>query len=163
MSKKNVGSSNSLLKDQIDKFFKTEKITTQELFYQISLLIVKIMCPDTDLYELFKNKKISTDSLDALINFFDGGYIKLPSKKEWKSCLLLTVVFYLKNIKGMSWDEIKKELPISEKDISNSLTISMGLKIKSFNDVIKNEFSEVINGLEDKEIMKSFHKLWKKP
>jgi hypothetical protein len=160
MDKKNFsGNSSSLLKEQIDKFFNKEKKDTQALLYQISLLVFKFLAPDTDLYDLFKNEKIDSNTLDALINHYDGELIKFPTKKQWKECLLTTLCFYLKYVKNMSWSQIKKEIPMAEKDITSSLTISLGKKNKLFSKKIKAEFQDIINNLEDKDIMKMFHKL----
>ncbi len=151
--------SNSLLHDQLQKYYKAEKKNTQDLLYQISALIFKTKSPDTDLYELYKNDKIDVKFLDALINYKDGGYIKLPTKKEWKKCLFLAISFYLKYIKGYDWIKISKMLNISERDLSVAKKISTGLELKTFSKKICEEFSDLILQIKDKQVLKSFYKI----
>ena len=159
-NKKNINSNNSLLKQQIDKFFNQEKKDTQALLYRISLLVYKFIVPETDVYDLLKNGIIDAETLDKIINYKDGELLITPNKKVWKECLLTTLCFYLRNIKNMEWSDIKKQMPLSDQDMSNSLTISLGKKNKFFSKRIKEEFQDIINNLDDKEIMRTFHGMW---
>jgi hypothetical protein len=160
MEKKETKKFNNLLRTQIDKFFSQEKKDTHDLLNQISLLIFKFLVPDTDLYELYKNKKIDNSTLDTLVDFYDGAYVKFPSKQEWRDCLVATICFYMMYIKNKEWDEIKKELPIPTTELTRSYVISMGKKNKSFEKRIKDELQDVINSLDDKEVVKVFHSMW---
>ena len=56
--------------------------------------------------------------------------------------------------------DIKKELPLADKDITSSLTISLGKKNKLFSKKIQQEFQDMINGLDDRDITKVFHNIW---
>ena len=159
MKKKHlIESSNSLLHKQIKKFFKKEKKDTKDLLNNIALLICKIMSPKTDLYDLYANDKIDSECLNELINHYDGCYIKLPSKKEWKDYLLLTLIYCYKIVKGLNWEEVKNELNIPEDEKTISMTISQGLKVKNLTERIQYEYHEVIGKLSDKEIVKAFFK-----
>ena len=65
------------------------------------LIILDVMFPESDLYNLYKYSDLDSHTLDVLINYYDGSLIKLPTKKEWKTCLMVTLVYYLKNMKKL--------------------------------------------------------------
>jgi hypothetical protein len=157
-----MSTTNKLLRQQLDSFFKKEKRDIQELLYQISLLVFKINLPDTHLYELYKNEKIDRDTLDELINYFDGAPVRLPSKKEWKKCLLLAITYYMKYFQLKDWDDIKKELNINEKEMNSSTTISLGLDQKIMNGIIYRELQDMVNSIDSKKVGKSFKEIFSK-
>src|SRR5271157_1834596 len=95
---------NSLLKEQLDKYFKDAEKNQQELIHQISLLMFKLRFPDTELYDIFKYGILDIHAIDGLINFCDGKDLKMMFKKDWKDYILSTIVFYLKFVKGYNWN-----------------------------------------------------------
>ena len=151
-----MGNINKYLQNQIDTFFKQEKKTTQDLLHQISLLMFKLNSDDNDLYELYKNERIDNDTLTELVNYYDGGTVTFPTKKEYKNNLLLIMIYYLKILKQQSWDQVKKQLKLSETELANSTTISIGRQLMELNVKIKEEFKDMVKKLDDKDMLKSF-------
>ena len=154
MKKNTVSTATSLLKKQLDDFFKTEKADTKELLYRISLLLFQSEMPKTDVYDLYHI--IDSDTINRLINHYDGAYIKLPSKKEWRECLIMVIAYYFKYIKKMEWKDIKRTLNIPDDELKVNDSISIGLKLKGFIFKIRKEFRDTIKKLDDKEIIKAF-------
>jgi hypothetical protein len=153
----------TLLKKQLDEYFRKEKVDTRELIKKISVLIFQYEIPNTDAAKAVAITDI--DVINKLVNYYDGGTIKLPTKQEWKDCLMMLVYYYFKNVKGMDWKDIRKILNISSEDDNVRDRISLGLRVKSFSDKIRKELSvsvglkDKINKLEDREIVKALKEL----
>jgi hypothetical protein len=81
-------------------------------------------------------KLLPEESLIKLISYFDGDVIRLPRKDNYKDCILTALCFYLKDIKGWSWDKIHKylDLPENSKEVLSS--ISIGGKINKVKEIL---------------------------
>lgn len=136
----------NVLKKKIDEYFEEEEKNTKKIFEKLSLYIYQIEIPDSDLHILANI--VSPKDLSKIISYFDGDSLKLPSKEEHQTCLFLAVCFYLKEVKGLSWEEIKKfiDLPKQNEDLLN--TIMLGRKINKIKSQMNNYFKTIIKSIE---------------
>jgi len=102
----------SIWEEQIDDLFKGKK--QSEMVEFLSLLSI-IMVDKYDerliaLYEIINN----IDIFSTIINDFSGLTIKIPTKEDFTDTLLIALSYYYKEVKGMSWKDIQKELPYED-------------------------------------------------
>jgi len=120
---------------QIENIFKTE--TPED--YQIYLNIINIVLYNkecTDLSNLYK--AVGLEKFGEIINRFSGKTVTFPNKDEFKELLILSTCYYLKEIKKLSWDEIKQEIPYQ--DISS---IKYGKQISKLNTKVQEELKNI--------------------
>jgi len=135
---------NDLVYERLENHIKTIDENDLKIFYKLSLLIYQIECKETDLYMLANI--ISPKELIRLISYYDGDVMKLPSKAEFREAFFLTITFYLKEIKNMSWNGIKELLSLPEKDDELLSSIAMGRKISQIRQDI---FKDAVQTLQD--------------
>ncbi len=148
---------NDIFEDKIRNLFKKEKTTDMDLILEVLSLIIYNTQNNTDIIELYK--LLNLDSFVKIITLFDGRIVKFPTKKFLRNSLLLSILYYYREIKNKSWEEIKQEFPF---DISS---ISYGIQIKNLNNFIRQKMYEILKNLDDKEVnenVKEFFKQIKK-
>jgi hypothetical protein len=119
-------------------FDKKEKSTSVDILWQIVSLIFYQNVNDTLLIEIFKLFKDDKKKFIELISLLDGRKFEPPNKKQLEESLLLSVLYYEKEIENKSWEEIKKsfdfEIP----------TVKYGILIKNMNNWLKQKIQEIL-------------------
>ena len=110
--------------------------------------------------EWFINGKLHRENDKPAIEYFNGDIIKIPTKVEYRESLFLSLCFYLKEVRGWNWIQIKEYINLSEADKELLSSISLGKKInaikdhmgKDMMDLIKNmdieQLQDVLNGVQ---------------
>lgn len=125
---------------QIDNIFKTETKEDYEIFLDIISLALATKT-NSDLSKAYK--AIGIEKLGELINAFSGKTITFPDKLEFRDVLVVSACYYLKEVQGLSWDEIKAQLPYQ--DISS---IKYGKMIIKLSDTIKSQIATLMKSNE---------------
>jgi len=128
-----------LWEDQINSIFQLKDKDEVDIFFNIINLVLNISIKNTDLIKLYK--LVGLDDFCKIINTFNGKDIKLIKSEQLKDAILLALFYYKREIKNLSWDEIKKEVPFEFDD-----AIKFGIKIKNMNEIIKKEINKLFNG-----------------
>jgi hypothetical protein len=119
-----INNPSELWEEKLNNVFKKKDKTEIEMFLDIVSLILynnnnQII---SGLYSI-----LSLDDFIKVINLLSGETVKFPCKEEVKEAIELALIFYYKNIKGMtSYKDIKALNIIEEKDFSS---ISIGKKL----------------------------------
>lgn len=139
------------------EYLKQEEELGNKIYHQLALYIYSLESPNSDLYMLAKLLK--EDDLIRLISYYDGDVIRLPKKDNYKDCALTALCFYLKEIKGWSWEKIHTylDLPENSKDLLSS--ISIGGKINKVKEVLGNELLKAIDKNGDQNFKEFYEKL----
>lgn len=135
----------NIVKEKLKKYLKVEEETASSLFEQLALYIYSLEAEKHDLYILAK--LLPEKEISKLVAYFDGDIIKLPTKKEHRTLLLLGVCYYLKEIKRFTWEEIKTFLDLPENNQDLVSSISLGGKINKLNEKISKEWVEMLRNI----------------
>lgn len=87
-----------------------------------------------NLYKLFDN----LEDFVKVIKLFSGRKVKFPTEKEIDECMVLSLVYYYRYEKGVSWEEVKKMIPY---DIN---PIGYAAKIAGFNVQLKKKIDKYL-------------------
>lgn len=136
-----------LIDQTLKEYIELEKKSSREALNQITLFVYDIESSHSDLYHLAK--LLPEKQLSSLINYYDGASIKIPSKEEFKTCLLITIIFYLHEIKDMHWNDIKKMVNLPDDEMSYHFLKKRMNEIKS---KINKKVIDYFFSLDDKEI-----------
>lgn len=150
---------------KLEEYFKKEEISYEKLFNQISLYIYYIFSTtraQSDLYILAK--LLSHKDLRKLIDYFSGDKIVVPTYEELLEADVLAICYYLKEIRGWNWEQIKKFFPSEEYQNFDFSSISFGKKINSVKDLLKKDLKNALKDLKavDNKKLKKFLKRDKK-
>lgn len=145
------------LKDIIEHYFQKDEILDKQIFNELTLYVYSLESKDSDLYMLAK--MLDEESLQKIIAYYDGDSLKLPTREEYKNCVLTALCMWLKTFKGYSWIEIKEylEIPENNKDILSS--ISIGGKINKVQDNLGKELFDHLNRIEEKDFIEFYKKV----
>lgn len=127
---------------KIDEILENMKDTEVTIVLKIFSLIFYHTQNNTDIIELYK--LLDLDSFIKVISLYDGRTVKFPTREIMKNHLLLSLLYYCKEVEGKDWEVIKKEFPF---DISS---ISYGIQIKNLNNFIKQKLSEIVKKVKKK-------------
>ena len=144
----------------INSYFEENKLLDSQIFSVLRLYIYTINSQtyNSDLPMLAK--LLQPEELSKIIEYFNGDIIKIPTKVEYRESLFLSLCFYLKEVKGWNWIQIKEYINLSEADKELLSSISLGKKInaikdhmgKDMMDLIKNmdieQLQDVLNGVQ---------------
>ena len=129
----------SLWKQDLEKAFtQTEKTNSEILMNILSIVVFDRF--DSNIGRIYKVVG-GLDKFSELIDALSDQIIKFPNAKEFREALTLALSYYYREVKGMSWEDIQKELPY-ERDVA----LHNGKKIASL----------------DRNIKKQLDSLWKK-
>ena len=127
-----------LWEHRIQEAFKKEKQSDLDFIFRITELIIYFNYQNNiNLIELYKS--IGIDAFCKVLTLFDNMTVKFPAKSDVKETLMLSLIYYMREIKGYSWEDIKKEFPY---DVS---TISYGIRIKKINNQLHQRIQEMIH------------------
>ncbi len=122
---------------KIKKAFSKKTKGNGNIIWQIVNLILFHTTTDTtliDLYNFYEDKS----EFVRFVNEMGGRNINVPNKKELEDILILAMVYYEKEIKGKTWEEIKDEFNFK---ISS---IKYGIKIRNLDSWLKQKIQEII-------------------
>ena len=127
---------NNLWEDSLKKAFeKTPKSDTEMLLNILTIVVFNRFGEDLgSLYKLIGMEKFSKMS-----EMFSDKTVRFPNAEELRQALTLALTYYYKNIKGLSWVEIQKELPY-ERD----LPLHMGKRLASLDRTIRNQLDTLL-------------------
>jgi len=145
-----------LIEQTLDKYFKEveEGEGTEKIFNQLALYLYSLDSHENDLYILAKI--LPEKELQKVITYFDGRHIKIPTQEKYQECLVLSLCFYLKEVKGWSWPEIKQFLDLPEKYKKEVSSISLGGKINNIKKRLTTDLKTLITSIS----VQDFHELF---
>ena len=149
----------AFLKKTLSDYFSTEDILNHQIFNELSLYIYSL---DHKMNNLFYLAKIlDEESLQKLINYYDGDILRLPSREAYKTSVLTALCFWLKVFKDYSWTDIKDYLniPDSHKDLLSS--ISIGGKINKIKEALGQDLINMLSDIEEKEFVDFYNAMVK--
>lgn len=124
----------SIENDQIDQLFSKKKDSEMDVILKILSIIIYQTSHSTDVVEIYN--LLGTEKFSQLVMLLDGRKINLPSLLEFRESLILALIYYYKEMKNYSWEDVKNKIPF---DISN---ISYGIKIKQLNNYLQQKLYE---------------------
>ena len=86
------------------------------------------------LYKLVNDDKL----FSKLIEEFENNEIQFPSKDNFTESIMVAIIYYYKEVLGLSWEEIQKQLPY-ERDIG----LRYSRKIYNLGDNIKKRLKQI--------------------
>ena len=140
---------NSSIAKKIEDYFDIDKKVSTETLEILTWYIYQL--EENRHHDLHLIAKILPETYSsALVNYFDGDYIKMPTKEEYIRLRLLAVCFFLKESLGWSWDRIKIFLNIAgkEKEIEEFSSISLGNKINKIRKNLHNDIKSIMENCE---------------
>jgi len=146
------------INEKVKKYFEADKKVSKESLEIITWFIYQL--EENRQHDLWLIAKILPEKYSAnLVSYFDGDYIKFPTKEQYIELRLLSVCFFLKEIQGWGWDQIKTFLNINEKDNESFSPISLGNKINKIKEYLVEDIKKILNKCEVKDdfyILKSY-------
>ena len=133
----------SIFDDQIEEVFSKKKDNEMSLILKTLSMILYQSSNNTDIVELYR--LMGMENFVKVISLFDGRTVKLPSADEFKEDLILSLIYYYREIKQLSWEQVKEKLPF---EISG---IRYGIKIKNLNNYIRQKMEELMNSIDKEE------------
>ena len=135
-----LGKEKSLLKDLLSSGYNTEDILNL-----VTSVTYASESANNDLYVL--SKYLKDEDIKNLILNMSGKKIQLPTLDDYYRSTLIAICFYLLEIKGMKWEEVKEKMKkensfIFDKYIS---TIDVGRKISKIKKYVNEKMFEILN------------------
>ena len=139
----------SNLFQKLQEYFNEEKILHEEIFDQISFYIYYLFSSksQSDLYVLAKLLN-NHELLRKLARYYAGSKIQMPTGEELFEADILTICFYLKEIRGWNWEQIKTFFPMEYQNFDFS-SISFGKKINTIKMQLKADLTKSLKHLDD--------------
>lgn len=128
---------------RIKEMFGKRSSTDMDIIWQIISLLIYQNSTNTDIPKLYE--AVDHDIFLKVINLFGGRTVHFPTSDDIQKNLLLAILYYYKEIRGMSWEEIKKTIPF---EFTASDSISYGIKIRNFNSWMQQKLQELFRELE---------------
>ncbi len=126
--------------EKINSIMARIKLSDVDLILATLSVVIYSTETNVDIIELFN--LLDLDSFIKIISLFDGRTVQFPTKKQFRNSLLLSILYYYREIKKMEWEDIKKEFPF---DISS---ISYGIQIKNLNSWVKDKMVQLLKKID---------------
>ncbi len=155
------------IKKSISEYVTLEKQTAESIFTQLFLYICSLESKNfksknfktddeqSDLYIL--GRLLKSEDVKKIIDYYDGDYIRVPRKEEYRISMLVALCFFLKVIKGYEWDDIKDFINLPENASDTLSTISIGRKINNIQKQLGKDLVKTLQGLDLKNVDELFH------
>ena len=143
---------NKLVAKQLQKYYEVSQLTTEQIFASLTLYIYSLQNKKNDLYILAK--LLPEEYITAIISYFDGDFLQIPTKEDYQNSRLLALTFFLKEIQKWSWNEIKDFLNINKDDKELFSTISLGKQINSIKEDLNIDIKNLLTNLDQQDIDK---------
>ena len=124
-----------ILEQKIESLFSSKDDNEIDVIFRILSIFLFQNENNEDILNLYN--VLDLESFVKVVSLYEGRSVKFPEKRELRSMLLFSFCYYYKEIKGMSWEEIKDKIPF---EISS---ISYGIKIKNFNKYLLDRINEL--------------------
>lgn len=145
------------LKNTLESYFQQDDVLNEQIFNELVLYIYSLESKTNDLYML--SKILPEEYLQKLITYYDGDILKLPSREDYKTCVLTALCFWLKTFKGYTWFEIKEylQIPDNNKDLLSS--ISIGGKINRIKEMMGEDLITNLDKIKEQEFINFYKKV----
>ena len=127
----------NLWEENLYKAFEETTKTDAEMLLNI-LTIVVFNRFGNDLGQLYRI--IGMEKFSKITEIFSNKTLRFPESEDLRQALVLALTYYYKNIKGMNWEEIQKQLPY-ERD----LPLHMGKRLVSLDKTIKSQLEGLLS------------------
>lgn len=135
------GNNKTVWEKRLNKVF--QKRDPEEIELLINLVSLTIFSRNReDLGEMYH--LLGLDGFSKIISLFSGRTVAFPDREEFRSQVLIALCYYYKELKGMDWKDIKKELPFAEEEIN---TIKLGKGIAKLKKEIKQQIQDIFKGV----------------
>jgi hypothetical protein len=121
---------------QINDLFSKKEQSERNKLIQVMSIVLNTNSKSKDLVDLYDCLEI--DNFIKVISLFERRTVKFPSKEEVKESILLSVIFYYREVLGYDWPAIKGIVPFEYS------SISYASKIKKLNRSIFDNIKEVL-------------------
>jgi hypothetical protein len=144
------------IRKSISEYLAVEKETAENIFTQLFLYIcsLEIKDPPDDLYIL--GKLLKAEDVKKVIDYYDGDYLRVPRKEEYRISMLVALCFFLKVIKGYDWSDIKDFIQLPENGSDVLSPISLGRKINNIQKQLGKDIVKALQTLEIENLDKLF-------
>lgn len=131
------------LKKKLDEYFKVSEYTAEQALNALSLLIFSFDSDKNDLFILAKLLK--PEDIAKLVYYYNGASLKIPTIEDFKRAKILASCYYLREIKGWSWPDIKEYLGLTEEEeLEDSSTKSIGKQLAKVKKDLRPDFLDVL-------------------
>jgi|WetSurMetagenome_2_1015567.scaffolds.fasta_scaffold06330_13 hypothetical protein len=127
----------NLWESQLQEIFSMTEKTNMESFISILSMIMyeKFDEKIANLYAIVNNLDLFT----SIVNTFSGVTLVFPDREKFKESIVLALSYYYKEVKGMDWEYIKKELPFDD-----ILLLKAGKNLNKLNKLIKKRIKQLL-------------------
>jgi len=134
-----------VLEEQInDIFLNRHEDNTELIINALSIILSMTNSKNQDIIDLYN--LVGMDTFVSIVSLFERRTVKFPSKEDIKESIILAIIFYYRETKSYTWEEVKRIVPFEFSSISYSSKIKNlnGFIIEKLKDIFKEE--EVKNG-----------------
>jgi hypothetical protein len=131
------------LEEQIEKALSDKLNSDKDSIVNILSLVIYSNANNLDIVNLYKNLDM-TEFL-KVIDILGGHTVLLPDRPQMKEAIILSILYYYREIKGYNWDKIKS---ITDFEIN---TIKYGIRIKQLSNFVQQKIGETFKNLEKEE------------
>ena len=142
------------LQKKIQDYFDLEAKNSKEILNCLALIVYSQR--DDDTYVMAK--LLPDDFLKAVIAYFDGRAPKLPTNEEFENDVLVAIAYFLHEIQGLSWPEIRKKLSIDGEEIFSP--VAMGKRVSKLKEklTLRKSLLDILEKVDIKDIEKIIKK-----
>ena len=127
-----------MAKNNVEEILKKEYTEIDESINNVTSLLKIILFENFgEKVEILYSIVDDNDKFSQMLNAFGGMCIDFPTVEEFKSSVILSLVFYYKEVMHFSWKKYEEMIPY-ERDIS----LRYGSKIKTLQKSIKKQLTK---------------------
>lgn len=127
---------NNLWEEHLFNAFEETTKTDAEILLSI-LTIVVFNRFGNDLGHLYKI--VGMENFSKITEIFSNKTLRFPDSEELRQALVLALSYYYKNIKGMTWEEVQRQLPYEP-----DLPLHMGKRLVSLDKTIRSQLDSLL-------------------
>ena len=128
-----------LFENSFNQLLAKENNTSVEKILEIMYLMMYREKIDEDILILYK--LLNMEDFIKLFLVLGGKTIKFETKDKINDYLILSLIYYYKEIKGLTLKDIQKKLPFN---LCKGKYRSYGIRIKNFNKELKNNINKIL-------------------
>lgn len=138
-------STKSIFEAKINDITNEAKITDfDHILNTMYLMMYREKCPN-EMIQAFH--LLGIQNMLLLLGIFGGKTFSFETVDSFKDYLLLALIYYFREIKGLKQSEIKKLLPFN---LAKDDWISYGIRLKNFKDDIKKNIDKSLKNIKEK-------------
>lgn len=141
MSKLEFEKERTILKDLLNSIKDT---STDQVLEYITSITYASESANNDLYII--SKYLKSEDIRNLVFNLSGKKIQLPTIEEYYKSYIVAICFYLIEMKGMKWDEVKERLQAENNLIFDKYVTVMdvGRRIGKIRKYVNSQLSEIL-------------------